>query len=355
MSGITLTLLGCLAAGGASSPESPTAYHHIFLPPAVAGTPLSFQIHAEAAYISAYGDMVESMANARNIDADTVKKRIQNSIDAVDAFFRRRELNQEYRKYEINPEAREKRHQERLKRAVDELYQNIVKGGVTPVLNRLLQELAGPVIAYQYATGSEALANSQLDPKLSQDDLKQIRLTDGKTLVFAADDGKVLNAHWPLALLAPEFKELRQQFETTRDAVIHEAGDRDQISYESAQALRKSVVALFVALEAAYPREVRVADFSKFDPYYTSMRFLQGLWGSVQRATTTKDLSVFSGRLRFQGDSLVALLQHMCRSGLEFAPPEPGGEGVYKMLFNGMRNLYMHVGSEKSETGSAQP
>ena len=40
--------------------------------------------------------------------------------------------------------------------------------------------------------------------------------------------------------------------------------------------------------------------------------------------TSTTDMSVFKGRLRFQGDSVVALLQHMYSSGLQFAPPEPG-------------------------------
>ena len=85
---------------------------------------------------------------------------------------------------------------------------------------------------------------------------------------------------------------------------------RGQISYENAKELRESVIAMMVALEAAYPREVR-ADFKEFVLYITSKRFLQGLWGSVYRATTTKDMSVFSGRLRFQGDGLVALMQHM--------------------------------------------
>jgi hypothetical protein len=110
-----------------------------------------------------------------------------------------------------------------------------------------------------------------------------------------------------------------------------------------------------VALEAVYPPDTRTDNTEKFVLYHISKRFLQGLWGSVGRATTTKDLSVFSGRHRFQGDTLVALLQHMYQSGLEFAPPEPGGEGVYRKLFNGMRNLYASVGSEKPNTGNTKP
>ena len=114
------------------------------------------------------------------------------------------------------------------------------------------------------------------------------------------------------------------------------------------------MIALMVALEATFPREVRT-DPEKFPKYATSKRFLQGLWGSVQRAITTRDLSDLSSRRQFQGDSLVALIQHMYSSGLEFAPPEPGGQGVYTKLFHGMRNLYVNIGSEKLETGITKP
>ncbi|MCE5302840.1 MAG: PEGA domain-containing protein [Planctomycetaceae bacterium] len=329
----------------------------ILLPPAVAGTPLSLLVHAQAHYFEAYGDAVESMAIARRIDAETVSLEIQNSIDAVDAYFKRRELNRTYRKYELDPQAAEQRHQERLKRNVEELYQKTLQSDVTRTLNWLLQELAGPSLAYQYSSEHQKLLNSKLDQRLSPEDLKLIRLTDGggkiKTLVFTANDGKVLDVAWPFALQAPQFAVYRKQFENARDTLLHEAESRSEISYESRQRLRESVVAIMVALEAAYPRDARRGDgFSRYASYYASKRFLQGLWGSVQRATTVKDLSVFSGRLRFQGDSLVALLQHMYGSGLEFATPEHGGEGVYRKLFHGMRNLYIHVGMEKSETAA---
>jgi hypothetical protein len=333
-------------------------YGRVILPPAVAGTPLSFLIHSQASYFAAYGDAVESMAIARRINAEATSLEIQNSIDAVDAYFKRRELNKVYRKYELDPQAIEQRHQERLKRNVEDLYQRTLQGDVTKTLNWLLQELVGPSLAYQYSIGNQTLLNSSLDQKLSPNDLKLIRLTDGggkvKTLVFAANDGKVLNASWPLALQAPEFEACRKQFENARDTVLHEAESGGEISYDNAKRLRESVVAIMVALEAAYPQEARRGnDFDDFALYYGSKRFLQGLWGSVQRATTTKDVSVLSGRLRFQGDSLVALLQHMYGSGLEFAPPEPGGEGVYRKLFHGMRNLYISIGVEKSEANAA--
>ncbi len=88
----------------------------VILPPAVDGTPLSFQVHEQAAYFSAYGNTVESMAAARKLNAEAAALEIQRSIDAVDAYFKRQELNKAHRKYELDPQEREKRRQERLKR-----------------------------------------------------------------------------------------------------------------------------------------------------------------------------------------------------------------------------------------------
>ena len=55
-----VTLLVCVTACAAG--EAEPAPHHVDLPPAFAGTPLSFQIQAEAQYLAARGDLVESVA-----------------------------------------------------------------------------------------------------------------------------------------------------------------------------------------------------------------------------------------------------------------------------------------------------
>lgn len=115
---------------------------HIFLPPAAGATPLSVQIQSEAYYVAAYGDMLESAATARKINADAVAQEIQNSVAYVDAYFKRRELNREWRaKEDPNYLEREKHRQEVLKRRVEEQYQDILKGDVTGPLNWLLREL----------------------------------------------------------------------------------------------------------------------------------------------------------------------------------------------------------------------
>lgn len=338
------------------------AAQQVALPPAVAGTPLSFQIHAQAVYLAGYGDMVESMAVARKINAEAAALEIQNSIDAVSAYFEKKDLRWEHEKYRLDPQEAEKHRQKRMRTNVEQLYKRYVNGkDPTPVMNWLLQELAAPMIAYRYASRQQISEISEFDQTLSADDVRQIRFTDGggriRTLIVAADDGGVLKTRWPFPLQAPEFEDARGEFETSRDQVLDEARKQGRISFQSGENLRKNILALMVALEAAYPKEVRTdaSDHSsKWVEYSTSKRFLQSLWGGVDRARTTEDMSVFSGRLRFEGKTVVDLLQHMCGSGLQFAPPAPGGEGVYEKLFHSMKGLYFHVGEEKPHSAAAE-
>jgi hypothetical protein len=338
-------LVSCLLIAAAA--QSQTVYI-----PQRGGTPLSYQIEAEASYMAAYGNMTQSVATARKINAEAVALEIQNSVDYVKAYFERREINrQEVAKLDPNYLERETRRQAVLKRRVETQYQDILRGDVTRPLNWLLRELSSPVVAYQYLPGSQTLLHSQLDPKLSPRDLEQLRLTDGggKTshLVFAAADGKVLHANWPLALRSEQFAGPRTDFEKARDDVLKEVQDTGKTTPESQAKLMQTLNAMFVALEDAYPKEVR-KDPEQYLTYSTAKRFLQAALATSHRALSTNDPFVLGGGLRFQGDSVVGLVQHMYQNGLEFAPPEPGGEGVYKSLFQSLRTLYTNIGSDRS-------
>ena len=179
------------------------------------------------------------MAVARKLNAEAATLETQQSTDAVDAHSSvtsETHLSKIRKRSPRDGDAR----QERMKRNVDELYQiSLKEEDVSRTLNWLLQELAGPTLAYQYLPGGQTLTKSKLDQKLSPDDLKLIRRRDGgnkiKTLIPSADSGTILEAHWPLALQAPEFQQFRQQFATTRDEVMDEARNKNQISYESAE------------------------------------------------------------------------------------------------------------------------
>jgi hypothetical protein len=325
----------------------------IRLPPAFGGTPLSFQIEAEAKYVAAQGAFMESAAIAEKIHAEAVSLEIKNSVDAVKAFFDRREENKKRRLAE-----RGGTYQDFLDRAekaeenrIGKYFKETLKGDVTNELNWLLLELSGPKMVVQYMNRD---ALSEFDAPLSKADLDQMYLTDGGRaggkLVFALGDGQMLKTPWPYALSGSEFANERKEFEDSRDALLKEIQENSLVSEESGKRIMKAVNQLFVKLDNAYPEEKRkdTATFLQFD---SGKRFIQSLILQVTRALSTKDRSVFDGSLRFKGQTTVDLIQYMCQMGLSFDRPQPGGERNYKSLFIKMRNIYLKMELEKKDGG----
>jgi len=104
---------------------------------------------------------------------------------------------------------------------------------------------------------------------------------------------------------------------------------------------------LFVGLDEAYTAEDR-RNASVSLTYHEAKRYLRSLLLQVHRVIRTHDRSVFDGSLCFQGGTVLALLQHMYQTGVVFAPPESGGDRVYKgVLMTNLRNIYMALGSEE--------
>jgi hypothetical protein len=330
--------------------------------PAFGGTALSAQINAEAHYVAAYGYMVRSVAEARKINAEAVAQEIQNSVDYVKAYYERRHIyEEEYRKKHPDAITVENRRQKMLKERVEKQYQAIMRGGdrsMTDMLNWLLQELSSSVMSLQYVLDEKGLPQSQADVKLSQQELRLLRLTDGghagSRLVFAASDGKILLPKWPLALRGHECDAARDDFDRTRDAVVKDVQATTKISPENQAKLMRAVNGLYAALDAAYPSEVR-KNPQEFLDYSAGKRFIQGLVAAAHRAITINDATVFSGGNRFQGDNLFALVRHMHCNGLQFAPPEPGGERVYKTMFTNLRGMYVTLGREQPAANAKQP
>ena len=88
--GAAICLLTTGARGQTQRPD------HIFLPRAAGATPLSTVIEAQAKYVAAHGDFLESVATARKIHAEAFALEIENSVRYVDAYFERREKNREW-------------------------------------------------------------------------------------------------------------------------------------------------------------------------------------------------------------------------------------------------------------------
>jgi hypothetical protein len=365
---LTCGLLACITSWNPSAlAEPPTTTEinsntHIEFNRSGGGeTPLSAQINAEARYVAACGYMYRSVAEARKINAEAVALEIQNSVDYVKAYYERRHLyEEEWRRKHPDVWTLENQRQTRLKERVAKQYQAVCRdgdGNVTTMLNWLLQELANSVVSYQYVMGGKTVLQPESDMKLSDRDIQRLRLTDGghknSRLVFAAGDGNVLLPKWPLALRRPECDAARNEFDQARDAAVKEIRTAGKISYESQTRLMKAVNGLYVALDAAFSRE-QLLDTKEYSVYAAGKRYVQTLVAAAHRAITINDASVFNGQLRFQGNSLFALVQHMHQNGLEFAPPEPGAEGLYRTVFENLRTMYIDIGREQSAAESKQ-
>ena len=327
----------------------------ISLPPAFGGTPYSFGVEAEAKYVAAQGAFLESAAIARKINAEAVAKEIQNSVEYVDAYFKRQELNKQWREKLKSPQhetylEHEKKLKEVMGLRIDQYFNDTLKGDVTRELNYLLQEL----YFVQYMSPGDL---DPLDSQLTKPQLNQIWLTDGgpanSKLVFNLGNGGMLNNPWPYVLRGKEFAAQRTEFEVSRDALVKEIQEQGQAGPDNGERLRKSVIQLWAALETTYPQERRMepADFLE---YSSAKGFLQSLLVQVDRALKTNDSSAFNGALNFKGDTLLGLLQHMSKLGLTFDRPRPGGEALYHSLFMSMRKLYLERAPEKKEGGDAR-
>jgi hypothetical protein len=227
----------------------------------------------------------------------------------------------------------------------------LMRKDVTDTLNWLLRELSCAVVSYQYLSGGKNPLQQDIDIKLDPADLKKIRLTDGgptnSRLIFSAADGKALSPKWPLALRGRECDAAREKYDRARDAAEKEIQEKGEFSIENQTKLMQAVNGLYAALDAAYPAETRTKNQTDCMTYLAGKGFVRTLVAAAHRAITINDSSVFSPD-RFQGDSILGLIQHMNRHGLQFAPPEPGAEGIYYVLFTNLRAIYIEIGREQA-------
>jgi hypothetical protein len=332
---------------------------HVILPPSFGETRLSTVINAQARLVAAQGDFLESVAVARKIHAEAYAQEIQNAVEEVKAYFERRRINRESVLAEKGnrPDViRDKKQKAMVSYIKRDLHDLLNQGDVSKQLNWLLAELCGPTMSVQYLAGSEALP--ELNEKLTDDMKAQIWLTDGGSagsrLEFRLGDGKVLDTPWPPGLRREQFDRLRNEFEAARDELVKEIEAAGQVSEATRNRLIMATNDLLVTLEEVFPQAER-KESSVFLEYHAAKLYLRSLVAQVNRAISTNDRSVFAGALRFQGNTIIEMIQHMYQSGLVFAPHREGGERVYRNLIQTLRNLYINLPAVKPAAGGNQP
>jgi len=342
-------IFGCAVVGGQAIAQDELRHNQaVIIPPNYVLTVRTDMIRAQAQYLQASGDFLVSAAIARRHHALAAQQEIRNHAEWVKTYFQLKDLNKAYYLKEHPPylELVEKRKSQ-LERAIVDNPQLTLEGDVSADrLNWLLYRIATTALAAEVLNDPQDEEAAVLEQSLVPADLHHIVLTDGskrggRKLLFRADEAKVLDAAWPFALRGPEFDLARTQFEHARDDAVREIAATNRLSYDSQVALLRAVDELMVTLQREYPKQRRHATSESWENYSRSNSFLQSLALAVKRAIDTNDRQVFDGTLRFQGDSVFKLIQHLCRHGLEFGSPEAGDEPVYRKLFLAMRNIYV--------------
>ncbi|MFV1968597.1 MAG: hypothetical protein ACC628_24515 [Pirellulaceae bacterium] len=319
----------------------------IFLPQVRGTTALSAAISARAEALHAAGHFLVNRAEARKKNAEAAEREMDNAVKWVDTYFGRQELNRMYRKAKNPPHLdRVLKRYQATERLILESPEEILKGDPTSYLNWMLNELSTAEIALTLP--ADGLQPSRdVDPELSPNAIRHIRLTDGgygsgKRLAFRADTGEIFEVRWPYSLRGPEFASARDRMEEARKQFVAEIHEQGDYSVESAQRLRKGVDDLVDLYATHYPPEVVFwsDDRDTIQVYWIGRRFLEHLAAAVARAIVTNDMRLFDGSYRFEGESIMDLIRHLCQSGLQFAHPEPGDEGTYRDVFRKMRHIY---------------
>ena len=313
---------------------------HVFLPPTFGATASSLQIEAQARYLVARGDLMESAAIARRIHADAFAKEIENSVYYIEKYIEAKKLKHELWKLN-NPDRyqRVENRQKLIKDRMEHQFQEVLGGDRTEMLNWLLVKLSNSAVSVH--NDFVQLPMGEADGKIQPEDLALIRFSDGR-LSFSAGDHEVLKTSWPYALLAPAFDEARNEYESARDVFVRKLGVGGTLEYQSARRLVKAVDGLLVMLDQVYPVGKR-SEKEHIANYVTASRYLRNLAMETHHAIRDGDVSIQHRDLHFEGGTVLELVKHMNRTGLTFADPKPPGERVYRSLLNEMRNLYLDV------------
>ena len=351
VSPIGVCLLAWLLTG-VSGRTSAQDRGHVYLPATFGATPMSAMVDAQARYLVAQGDCLESIAIARKIHAEAYKLELENWVTEVDDYFKRRELNRLWRRKE-NPSYMEhlKRAQDTREKEMREQFDTFAKGDATNKLNWLLAKLSGPTIQVQYLGPSQMASAPALGRALSDTDKRQIWITDGgrkgSQLVCRLSDGDVLATPWPVGLRRAECDAARTTYETSlrqqkEASQSGQVADLDETHQKCVAALND----LFAALDEAYPQGERKKDCYVFLEYNGAKTFLRSLMARAARIAETTDPDVLGGTLGFKGRTVQDLIRHMNDHGVLFAPCRPGGEGAYISLLGDLRNIYLALGKD---------
>jgi hypothetical protein len=314
----------------------------------VAATALSSDVFALADAIRAGGQFLVLDARALDIRTIATQQELENYKTVVNNFW---ELRRRYRseRDQMDPsflDQEEKRHAT-INRIITGNFEVGVdhSDGLNVMLSGLLAAGASPVF-----TGDSDRTNVLGSPEnvtLSANDLKQIRLSEGKVsgggMVFTLDPDQLLDPHWTYALQDDRFRRSRKAFEDALDYAMSDLKSDHRIQKENQDRLLKALSELVQEFEAAWPRDRRKLPDDFIFGYLPAKRCLQRLETSTKRLIKSDNPAAFDDAYRLRGKTAADVVRHVMNNALEFAPPEPGGEATYDKLFHSVKAFYMQL------------
>ncbi|MDF1747039.1 MAG: hypothetical protein P1V19_25330, partial [Gimesia sp.] len=314
--------------------------------------------YAVADLVRARGSASVDYAYARKLHAEAARMEIENWVLRLKAYYEGkaiREAEKLKRAYNHLDSKRLQKNRmwERLKNHPDLIGTSITNG---KALNFLMNRLSNSILAYGYSTQSKSMdevdmEKLKLPPEVLHGLMIQQRLSNGRLLVFRADEGKPLDTGWwPFVLRDEFFKDHREAFEKQRDLVIQEAKD-GKINNKSLDELYVSFENIRDQFNQKYSKKERFKDgMQSWQQFHRTDTFLKSLWGQISLLQTTGDINILGADLKIDADKdgsdLIALLRFVSRNGLEFSEAKPGDEPAYHQLFKLMRDLYINIADE---------
>lgn len=321
------------------------------------GTAQSALIEAQADFMIANGIFLEKAAVARKINAQAVEHEMKNSVLWIHTYFERRRLNRMYREEE-HPgyQELERRRTALARKIIGVSPEQILQGDVTDNLNWMLQDMLANVSFDAFLPDSDLMTSAD-NLALTPQEIHHLRLAEtkdrqGRSIPFRADQAEVLEVKWPVLLRDPLYTSERKEFESARDDAIKTLSAGQELSSSQEKRLMDSVDALTTALNEKFDTKDQSAQ--RMLMHLTAKRYIQTLALATYRLVEIGKDAVASDARKFNGKSVVELLNHMMSQGLEFAPPEAGDEAIYRKLFSVIRSIYIQANPGAAAAAEAE-
>ncbi|MEX0817938.1 MAG: hypothetical protein WD070_00045 [Pirellulaceae bacterium] len=356
-SGIAFAFILC-AVESASGQANLPVRGHVYLPRTQGATVLSTYIDAEARRIVAVGDFLESAAVARRIHVESDRVAMENAVLWVDTYFKRKELNQQYRRAANPPYLdKQQRRDQQQQRRIFEMPQEVVSGDVSEEINWLLDRLVSDSASYQFVYYDSGAKTAELDLALSPADIKHVLLREAVGAQrggrkFRANAPSVISNAWPSIFDGKEFDTEKTEFLRVRAQAQAEIA-KGELSLATWNDMKRATERLESRFNQVYSATALNASSGTERVVIRQMgeRFFAAQAAGSLRALTANNLDTYGGSYKFSGNSVVQLLRHCASNSLEFAPPEPGDETTYRRLFEHLKQIYLHFHQDQATPG----